>query len=272
MKTILRVCHLNKSFGKQEVLTDLNFEIQRGDIVGLIGKNGCGKTTLMKMILGLTPRTKGKIQFKGDSEYNTKRNSLNKIGFLLDCKLFEDFSAYDNLKLFSMYSSSFDKSELEKLVKSYSFGMKQRLGLALALLDDPEFLILDEPFVGLDPAGVRVLLDYIVKLRREKRVTILISSHQLHEIEEICDYFLFINGKSIETHTKLGKNKIIITLEYAVPELEQSLSKLATLKEGQIILPHDMMLLNSILKLIYKYNCEIKEITVSESIEELFRG
>ena len=85
--------------------------------------------------------------------------------------------------------------------------MKQRLGLALALLDDPEFLILDEPFVGLDPAGVRVLLDYIVKLRREKRVTILISSHQLHEIEEICDYFLFINGKSIETHTKLGKIK-----------------------------------------------------------------
>lgn len=160
----------------------------------------------------------------------------------------------------------------KKLVKSYSFGMKQRLGLALALLDDPEFLILDEPFVGLDPAGVRVLLDYIVKLRREKGVTILISSHQLHEIEEICDYFLFINGKSIETHTKLGKNKIIITLEYAVPELEQSLSKLVTLKEGQIILPHDMMLLNSILKLIYKYNCEIKEITVSDSIEELFRG
>ena len=103
MNTILRVCHLNKSFGKQEVLTNLNFEIQRGDIVGLIGKNGCGKTTLMKMILGLTPRTKGKIQFKGDSEYNTKRNSLNKIGFLLDCKLFEDFSAYDNLKLCPNY-------------------------------------------------------------------------------------------------------------------------------------------------------------------------
>ena len=287
MNTILRACHLNKSFGKQEILTDLNFEIHRGDIVGLIGKNGCGKTTLMKMILGLTPLTKGKIQFKGDSEYTTKRNSLNKIGFLLDYKLFEDFSANDNLKLFSMYSSSFDKSELDKrinkllkfvgldsskkLVKSYSFGMKQRLGLALALLDDPEFLILDEPFVGLDPTGVRVLLDYIVKLRREKRVTILISSHQLHEIEEICDYFLFINEKSIETHTKLGKNKIIITLEYAVPELEQSLSKLVTLKEGQIILPHDMMLLNLILKLIYKYNCEIKGIAMSDSIEELFR-
>ena len=288
MNTILRACNLSKSFGLQEVLTNINFDIQSGDIVGLIGKNGCGKTTLMKMILGFTSQTKGYIQFEGDPNYHTKRKTLNKIGFLLDCRLFEDFSAYDNLKLFSMYSSTVNGENLDdrierllkfvgldnskKLVKSYSFGMKQRLGLALALLDDPEFLILDEPFVGLDPTGVRVLLDYIVKLRREKRVTILISSHQLHEIEEICDYFLFINEKSIETHTKLGKNKIIITLEYAVPELEQSLSKLVTLKEGQIILPHDMMLLNSILKLIYKYNCEIKEITVSDSIEELFRG
>ena len=288
MNTILRACNLSKSFGLQEVLTNINFDIQSGDIVGLIGKNGCGKTTLMKMILGFTSQTKGYIQFEGDPNYHTKRKTLNKIGFLLDCRLFEDFSAYDNLKLFSMYSSTVNEENLDdrierllkfvgldnskKLVKSYSFGMKQRLGLALALLDDPEFLILDEPFVGLDPTGVRVLLDYIVKLRREKGVTILISSHQLHEIEEICDYFLFINGKSIETHTKLGKNKIIITLEYAVPELEQSLSKLVTLKEGQIILPHDMMLLNSVLKLIYKYNCEIKEITVSDSIEELFRG
>ena len=288
MNTILRACHLNKSFGKQEILTDLNFEIHRGDIVGLIGKNGCGKTTLMKMILGLTPLTKGKIQFKGDSEYTTKRNSLNKIGFLLDYKLFEDFSANDNLKLFSMYSSSFDKSELDKrinkllkfvgldsskkLVKSYSFGMKQRLGLALALLDDPEFLILDEPFVGLDPTGVRVLLDYIVKLRREKGVTILISSHQLHEIEEICDYFLFINEKSIEKHSKLGENQIVITLGHVVPELEQDLRDMIDMKEGQITLPKDMSLLNSTLKLIYKYNSELKDITINDSTEELFRG
>lgn len=288
MNTILRACHLNKSFGKQEVLTDLNFEIHRGDIVGLIGKNGCGKTTLMKMILGLTPLTKGEIQFEGDSEYTTKRNSLNKIGFLLDCKLFEDFSAYDNLKLFSMYSSSIDKSELDKrinkllkfvgldnskkLVKSYSFGMKQRLGLALALLDDPEFLILDEPFVGLDPTGVRVLLDYIVKLRREEKVTILISSHQLHEIEEICDYFLFINEKSIEKHSKLGENQIVITLGHVVPELEQDLRDMIDMKEGQITLPKDMSLLNSTLKLIYKYNSELKDITINDSTEELFRG
>ncbi|WP_025730648.1 ABC transporter ATP-binding protein [Atopobacter phocae] len=288
MNTILRASHLSKSFGKQEVLTDINFDIQAGDIVGLIGKNGCGKTTLMKMILGLTSITQGDIQFEGDSKYYTKRKTLNKIGFLLDCKLFEDFSAYDNLKLFSMYSSTFNQENLDeridkllnfvgldnskKLVKSYSFGMKQRLGLALALLDDPEFLILDEPFVGLDPTGVRVLLDYIVKLRREKGVTILISSHQLHEIEEICDYFLFINEKSIETHSKLGDNKIVVTLEHLTTELEKSLKGLGDIKADQIILPHDMSLLNATLKCIYKYNCDIKDITMNDCIEELFRG
>ncbi|HFU4203538.1 TPA: ABC transporter ATP-binding protein [Streptococcus suis] len=288
MSTILRACNLSKSFGSQEVLTNVNFDIQSGDIVGLIGKNGCGKTTLMKMILGLTSRTEGDIQFEGDSNYHTKRKALNKIGFLLDCRLFEDFSAYDNLKLFSMYSSTVNEENLDdridrllkfvgldnskKRVKSYSFGMKQRLGLALALLDDPEFLILDEPFVGLDPAGVRILLDYIVKLRREKGVTILISSHQLHEIEEICDYFLFINEKRVETYSKLGENKIIITLDHVVPELEECLKVLVDIKENQIILPQDVSTLNSILKLIYKYNGEIKDITIKDSIEELFRG
>ncbi|HEM5056934.1 TPA: ABC transporter ATP-binding protein [Streptococcus suis] len=288
MDKILSACHLSKSFGSQEVLTNINFDIQSGDIVGLIGKNGCGKTTLMKMILGLTSRTEGDIQFEGDSNYHTKRTVLNKIGFLLDCKLFEDFSAYDNLKLFSMYSSTFDRKKLDerittlltfvgldngkKPVKTYSFGMKQRLGLALALLDDPEFLILDEPFVGLDPAGVRIFLDYIVKLRQEKGVTILISSHQLHEIGEICDYFLFINEKRVEMHSKLGENKIIITLDHVVPELEECLKVLVDIKENQIILPQDVSTLNSILKLIYKYNGEIKDITIKESIEELFRG
>ncbi|HFI2431251.1 ABC transporter ATP-binding protein [Streptococcus suis] len=288
MDKILSACHLSKSFGSQEVLTNINFDIQSGDIVGLIGKNGCGKTTLMKMILGLTSRTEGDIQFEGDSNYHTKRKALNKIGFLLDCRLFEDFSAYDNLKLFSMYSSTFSEKDLDdridgvlkfvgldnskKPVKSYSFGMKQRLGLALALLDDPEFLILDEPFVGLDPAGVRILLDYIVKLRQEKGVTILISSHQLHEIEEICDYFLFINEKRVEMHSKLGENKIIITLDHVVPELEECLKVLVDIKENQIILPQDVSTLNSILKLIYKYNGEIKDITIKDSIEELFRG
>ena len=160
----------------------------------------------------------------------------------------------------------------KKLVKSYSFGMKQRLGLALALLDDPEFLILDEPFVGLDPSGVRVLLDHIVKLRQEKGVTILISSHQLHEIEEICDYFLFINDKRVETHSKLGENQIVITLGNVVPELEHSLRDMVDMKENQITLPEDMSLLNSTLKLIYRYNGEINDITINDSIEELFRG
>ena len=266
-------------------LENATFTIEEGDIIGLVGKNGSGKSTLLKILAKSQNPTEGNVFFNGRDIFK-EDNILKDFGIMIEPVFFPQISVEENLKLYlKIHKKEQYQDNIEKILKlvglweakdrkpiDFSFGMKQRTALALALVTEPQFVLLDEPFVGLDPAGVRVLLDYIVKLRREKGVTILISSHQLHEIEEICDYFLFINGKSIETHTKLGKNKIIITLEYAVPELEQSLSKLVTLKEGQIILPHDMMLLNSILKLIYKYNCEIKEITVSDSIEELFRG
>ena len=294
MNTILRVCHLNKSFGKQEVLTNLNFEIQRGDIVGLIGKNGCGKTTLMKMILGLTPRTKGKIQFKGDSEYNTKRNSLNKIGFLLDCKLFEDFSAYDNLKLFSMYSSSFDKSGLDKrinkllkfvgldsskkLVKSYSFGMKQRLGLALALLDDPEFLILDEPFVGLDPIGVKNLLEILKQWSKVNKTSMIISSHQLAELEDLCTRYLFIESGIIDDKISTEQNSIIIELNEIFRDednhLIENLVKKYSLKYSENNIEIDNSVnneaLNSILEQLAVAKLINNVLSKKDSLERLF--
>lgn len=284
MVSLLKVKNVYKSFDNQEILSDVNFDIKSGDIVGLIGKNGSGKTTLMKMILGFTPVTKGEIIFNEQKEY-TKNESLNKIGFLLDCKLFEDFSAYDNLKLFSMYSNhKFENVEQRivellrfvgldnntKAVRSYSFGMKQRLGLALALLDEPEFLILDEPFVGLDPVGVRILMDYIVKVRREKGVTVLISSHQLHEIEEICDYFLIVQNKHIRVLAS-DESKIIIELESLNKELSVKLSELADVEDNRIILPHNMVLLNVVLKNIYSLNGNIEKIEMIDTIKELFK-
>lgn len=284
MVSLLKVKNVYKSFDNQEILSDVNFDIKSGDIVGLIGKNGSGKTTLMKMILGFTPVTKGEIIFNEQKEY-TKNESLNKIGFLLDCKLFEDFSAYDNLKLFSMYSNcsigNIDQRIVEllrfvgldnntKAVKTYSFGMKQRLGLALALLDEPEFLILDEPFVGLDPVGVRILMDYIVKVRREKGVTVLISSHQLHEIEEICDYFLIVQNKHIRVLAS-DESKIVIELESLNKESSVKLSELADVEDNRIILPYNMVLLNIVLKNIYSLNGDIEKIEMIDTIKELFK-
>ncbi|WP_423216462.1 ABC transporter ATP-binding protein [Streptococcus equinus] len=285
MVSLLKVKNVYKSFDNQEILSDVNFDIKSGDIVGLIGKNGSGKTTLMKMILGFTPITKGEIIFNEQKEY-TKNGSLNKIGFLLDCKLFEDFSAYDNLKLFSMYLNcgieNVEQRIVEllkfvgldnntKTVKTYSFGMKQRLGLALALLDEPEFLILDEPFVGLDPVGVRVLMNYIVKVRREKGVTVLISSHQLHEIEEICDYFLIVQNKHVRLLNGGDESKIIIELESQNEQLKVKLSDLTDIDGDKIILPYNMALLNVVLKNIYLLNGEIKKIEMIDTIKELFK-
>lgn len=285
MVSLLKVKNVYKSFDNQETLSDVNFDIESGDIVGLIGKNGSGKTTLMKMILGFTPITKGEIIFNGQKEY-TKNGSLNKIGFLLDCKLFEDFSAYDNLKLFSMYSNcsieNIDQRIVEllrfvgldnntKAVKTYSFGMKQRLSLAIALLDEPEFLILDEPFVGLDPVGVSILMDYIVKVRREKGVTVLISSHQLHEIEEICDYFLIVQNKHVRLLNGGYKSKIIIELESQNEQLKVKLSELTDIDGDKIILPYNMGLLNAVLKNIYLLDGDIKKIEMTDTIKELFK-
>lgn len=285
MVSLLKVKNVYKSFDNQEILSDVNFDIKSGDIVGLIGKNGSGKTTLMKMILGFTPITKGEIIFNGQKEY-TQNVSLNKIGFLLDCKLFEDFSAYDNLKLFSMYSNcsieNIDQRIVEllrfvgldnntKAVKTYSFGMKQRLSLAIALLDEPEFLILDEPFVGLDPVGVSILMDYIVKVRREKGVTVLISSHQLHEIEEICDYFLIVQNKHVRLLNGGYKSKIIIELESQNEQLKVKLSELTDIDGDKIILPYNMGLLNAVLKNIYLLDGDIKKIEMTDTIKELFK-
>lgn len=285
MVSLLKVKNVYKSFDNQEILSDVNFDIKSGDIVGLIGKNGSGKTILMKMILGFTPITKGEIIFNGQKEY-TQNGSLNKIGFLLDCKLFEDFSAYDNLKLFSMYSNcsigNIDQRIVEllrfvgldnntKAVKTYSFGMKQRLGLALALLDEPEFLILDEPFVGLDPVGVSILMDYIVKVRREKGVTVLISSHQLHEIEEICDYFLIVQNKHVRLLNGGDESKIIIELESQNEQLKVKLSELTDIDGDKIILPYNIGLLNAVLKNIYSLDGEIKKIEMIDTIKELFK-
>ncbi|MGT2784644.1 ABC transporter ATP-binding protein [Streptococcus merionis] len=284
MSEMLKVKNLNKSFGEYKILSNINFEIQKGDIVGLIGKNGSGKTTLMKMILGFTPLSSGDISFKENSYYR-QEEFLSKIGFLLDCKLFEDFSAYDNLKLFSKYSKHQIKnldehiSELlqfvgldntKKQVKTFSFGMKQRLGLALALLNDPDFLILDEPFVGLDPIGVKLLLDYIVKLRSEKGVTILISSHQLHEIEEICDYFFLIHNNCIEWHSSIDKSKIVITIEKMSQELRNRLADLVDIRNTEIEIPNNMTLLNTVLKIIYEMNGNIRKLNVINSLQDLF--
>ncbi|MGG5343718.1 ABC transporter ATP-binding protein [Enterococcus sp. AZ192] len=290
MSTILKVDHLHKRYGKAVILDNVSFEINQGEIIGLLGRNGSGKTTLMKVILGLTSFDAGRITFKGDSDYLKKSNLMDEFGYLLDCKLFEYLSAYDNLYVIDKYKKS-NKSKKElhdkiiellafadlpnnkKVVKGFSFGMKQRLGLALSLLEDPKFLILDEPFVGLDPLGVEDLQKTIFEMREKYGITILISSHQLSEIEQMCDRYLYIEDKKIQKVSKIENKQIKIHLKTPASKLVQELEQQTSLNGDVLILNDDIDLLNKILKIIYLNGGAIENISIeSEDLNSLFKG
>lgn len=234
MDYLLEVKNINKKFGDHVVLKDVSFQIRPGEIVGLVGRNGMGKTTLMKCILGLIKIDSGEIFFKGETGYYTDKAMMDEIGYLLDCKLFENLNAYENIKIQEWYKGEhqgkgeekniieniLDLVDLEnnrKKVKQYSFGMKQRLGLALALLGDTKLLILDEPFVGLDPVGIQTIRKFILKVR-EQGMAVLISSHQLSEIEDICERYLFLSDTQITTYINDNRKKVTIYTKEEVPE------------------------------------------------------
>lgn len=209
MGNILTTRDLTKVYGTKTVLNKVNMNIQKGDIYGFIGKNGAGKTTLMRTVLGLAFKTDGEYSlFDGVNENEAKK----RIGALIEYPVFFDkFSAYENMHRFSLLFGQ-GKSEIDDILKfvglenvgkkpvsQFSLGMKQRLGIAIAMLSKPEFMILDEPVNGLDPSGITEVRDLILKLNREKGVTFLISSHLLDELSRIATKFGIIDkGNLVE--------------------------------------------------------------------------
>ncbi|MCI1580949.1 MAG: ATP-binding cassette domain-containing protein [Clostridium beijerinckii] len=197
MNYILKTDNLTKQYGTQLSVSNLCISIEERDIYGFIGRNGAGKTTTLKMILGLIPATSGKITVLG-KEVNKKDISyLRNIGSIIEFpSSYENLTAYENLKLHSNYMGLEDKGIIDecldkvdllndknKKVKNYSLGMKQRLGIARAILHKPKLLILDEPTNGLDPLGIRDLRNFILRLANEDNMTFIISSHILSELE-----------------------------------------------------------------------------------------
>ena len=208
---VLEVSHLSKSFGNRKILDDINLEIFEGDIVGLIGPNGAGKTTLIKTILNLYHYDKGNVKICG---YDTKlelKKALTKIGCIIENPdMYENITGRKNLQITEILSIDDDKEYTDKIirlvkledrindkVKTYSLGMKQRLGLANALLKHPKFLILDEPTNGLDPLGIKELRDILKKISQDNNMSILISSHILSEVENLCDRIIIIDKGKI---------------------------------------------------------------------------
>ena len=213
---ILKTNNLTKKYKDFTALNNANITINKGDIYGLIGRNGAGKTTLMKVITTLTNKTSGEFYLfdKDDSDLTeTKR----RIGCLIENPaFFENLTAYQNLKYYAIQKGIIDYSQIDKVLdlvklsdsknkkfKTFSLGMKQRLGIAFAMLDNPDFVILDEPINGLDPIGISELRETLKKLNEESNITMLISSHILSELYLLANRFCFIEkGKIIKELSK----------------------------------------------------------------------
>lgn len=210
---ILKTNQLTKKYRNIVALDNINLSIKKGDIYGFIGQNGAGKSTLLRMITGLSFPSEGSFELFGNENSKMLTESQKRIGAIIESPaLFPNMTAYENLEVHRLQKGipgrDCIKNTLElvglsntgkKKAKNFSLGMKQRLGLAIALLSDPEFLILDEPTNGLDPMGIVELRELIKKLNKEKGLTILISSHILSELYQLANQYGIIHkGKLLE--------------------------------------------------------------------------
>lgn len=250
MTNILKIENLSKSYDKNLVLKNINLEIEEGSIFGLIGPNGAGKSTLMKSILGLVKKDSGSISLYG-KEINAKnQKETNKnLGSLIENPSFYDhLTAYDNLDLIcdmkNIKKDNIDKvlkdvglfTSKNKKARDFSLGMKQRLGIAIALIGNPKFLILDEPINGLDPYGIEEMRDLFKNIVKNSNTSILISSHILDEIEKISSHIGVLKNGVL---TYSGSLKEYRDLHPPVIVLKTSdnlkASKLLELPQGNIL-------------------------------------
>lgn len=223
MKYSLEVKNVTKQIGNNLIINDVSFSLEKGKIYGLVGANGSGKSTLLKMILGLY-KFKGDIVINGFNIRTNYKDALTNIGGIVDyVSFYEYLTAYENLRYFALlYGVDYKRIDVimllvglnrdKKIVKKYSLGMKQRLGIAIALLKDPNILILDEPTNGLDPKGIKELRELLLSLKDK---TIIVSSHIIAEIEKFVDEVIFINDKKVIQKKIIrddGKNKINLKL------------------------------------------------------------
>ena len=201
MDMVLQTANLTKQYGTQYAVHDLSMNVERGKIYGLLGRNGAGKTTTIRMVTGLLQPTKGEVFLFGEKMKTPTKQIFGRIGALIESPAFyENLTAKENLKIIADLRGTQSKNSIEealklvnldketkKKVKQFSLGMKQRLGIAMAMMHNPEFIILDEPTNGLDPIGIQQIRLLIKKLSAENGVTVLVSSHILSEIEQMAD-------------------------------------------------------------------------------------
>ena len=249
METILKCENLCKTFGKKQILKNVSLQIEEGDILGFIGPNGAGKTTTIKLILGLQGITSGKVTINGYDIEKEFTKAIEKVGAIVENPdMYMYLTGYENLKLVANMYKGITQSKIDEVVKlvklenrindkvsKYSLGMRQRLGIAQAILHSPKLLILDEPTNGLDPEGIKEMRELLIELAQKQKMAILISSHNLAELDNFCNKVCIIkNGEVIET-SEIEEIKKTNNINYEIIQIENTENIKEIIKEAIIL-------------------------------------
>lgn len=297
---ILELKNVHKKIGGKQIIKDVSFSIQKGEVFGFIGPNGAGKTTTIRMIVGLMKITSGDILLSGKSIQKDFKSAVKNIGAIVENpELYPFMTGMQNLRHFARMTPGIAKERIEEVIKlvrlekaihekvqKYSLGMKQRLGIAQALLHEPKVLILDEPTNGLDPSGMREIREYIRRIAKEDQVSVIISSHLLSEIELMCDRIGIIkNGSLIATrpvHTAVGTtipptDKLsqiameISEIDRAIQLIQEKSNMEVKKVNGQLHLQIEKEKVPSIISEFVENDINIYQVTVSKAtLEDTF--
>ncbi|MCL2603119.1 MAG: ATP-binding cassette domain-containing protein [Defluviitaleaceae bacterium] len=221
MEVVLKTIGLTKSFGKRRVADDMNIEVYAGEVFGFLGPNGAGKTTAIKMILGLLKQDAGEIYINGTNTLHDFEGAMASIGGIVESpEMYGYLSGWENLRQHARIRGGISRARIAEMVKlaglekrirekvkKYSLGMKQRLGIAQALMHRPRVLILDEPTNGLDPAGIKELRILLKDLAHKENIGVLVSSHILGEMQQMCDRVGIVSGGRLVDVRNIGEDE-----------------------------------------------------------------
>jgi ABC-2 type transport system ATP-binding protein len=288
---LIEIQNLHKTFGGRVAVEDLSLAVPRGEIYGLLGHNGAGKSTTIGMMLGQVWPTSGKVKINGHNVSDSRRAALEKVGAIFESPAFYDYlTGFRNLEILASYTRATPRRRIEEVVnwvglggrehtkvRTYSHGMRARLALAQALLPNPELLILDEPSDGLDPEGIHEMRQTILRLHGELNLTILLSSHLLNEVEQICTRIAVLNkgrkvyeGTLSDTKSRSGRVRLKVNDFAKATALLSQAGMITSNRDNLFVAPAPNIGTDAIVKLLVENNVAVFEIAKTEETLEDF--